>query len=604
MSNGHACALQYAMLHLSGFGVSKDDLRNFRQLGSKTPGHPEAGVTPGVEVTTGPLGQGMSQAVGLAIGAHHMAARYNRPEMPLFDSHVFVVCGDGCLEEGVASEACSLAGHLRLGRLIALYDNNNITIDGQTRLSFTEDVQRRFEAYGWQVLNVAEGDTDVDGIVSAVNTAKATTDKPTLISVRTTIGFGSSKEGTEKVHGTPLGAEELKAVRRKFGFESDDWFEVPADVLEVYNAHVASNEAECAKWTQMFLEYGKKFSAEGTELRRRFDGELPAGLSKALPTFAPSDKANATRNLSHACLNAVANLMPEVVGGSADLTDSNKSHITGATDLTPADFSGRYIRFGVREHAMAAIMNGLHAFGGFRPFGATFLNFVTYAWGAVRLSALSHFGVLYIATHDSIELGEDGPTHQPVETLAMCRATPNLLTSRPADGNEVSAAYDMWMKNRTRPTVMALCRSNVPQLEGSSRDGALRGGYVLRDFPAGTSGKKVILGGCGSELHLVVAAAAELQGAGIASRVVSLPCWELFLEQPEKYRRELLALGDSSVTVRVYVEAAIAMGFADMGFDRSISMTTFGVSAPRDDAWAHFGFTPRDIANKVKAMCQ
>jgi len=483
LSNGHACALQYVMLHLTGYAdFTLDELKRFRQVDSKTPGHPENYVVDGgIEVSTGPLGQGISNAVGLAIGEAHLAAVYNKPGLTLFDNFTYVFCGDGCLQEGVSSEAGSLAGHLGLGKLIVFYDDNKITIDGETELSFTEDVAKRYEAYGWHVQTVSDGNSNYPGIIHALEAAQKVTDKPSLIKVSTIIGYGSAKQGTEKVHGSPLGAEDLAKVKSKFGFDPAQSFVIPEDVKKAYSHLTEQGNKHFNEWQELFNKYTQQFPKEAAELTRRFQGQLPENWRNSLPTYKPEDAPKATRQFSQSVIGAISKVFPEFVGGSADLNPSTLTYLENSKDFQKHSPEGRNIRFGVREHAMAAVCNGLSAYGGFIPFGSTFLNFIGYALGAVRLSAISHFGVIYIMTHDSIGLGEDGPTHQPVETLMMLRAIPNLLVLRPADGNETSGAYAVALEKRHSPSVLALSRQVVPNLKGSSVDGVFKGAYVLQD---------------------------------------------------------------------------------------------------------------------------
>lgn len=605
LSNGHACVLQYSMLHLTGYDLTIDDLKHFRQLHSKTPGHPEVGHTPGIEVTTGPLGQGLSNAVGLAIGTHHMAAKYNKPNFPIFDNHIFVICGDGCLQEGVSSEACSLAGTLGLGRLIVLYDSNQITIDGDTSLSFTENVIQRFAAYGWHTQTVKDGDKDISGILQAIKKAKAVTDKPSIIEVRTTIGWGSQNEGTEKVHGAPLAGDDIKQLKKKLGLNPDETFQVPEETKKFYSEVAARNKGIYEAWEALFKKYGESFPKEKAEIDRVFSGVMDEKVETALREMAQAAEgsASSTRVLSGKALNAIKDLMPELIGGSADLTTSNETRLKGegvfAADKKIGSYANRYLHFGVREHAMAAICNGLASYGCFRPFAATFLNFITYAWGAVRLSALSKFNCLYVATHDSIELGEDGPTHQAVEVIPLCRALPNMLLIRPADANEVAAAYLMWLKHQTKPTVMCLCRGSIPAIAGSSVDKALKGGYIVSDFKE--SGKpKVIIAGSGSELQFCVEAKELLKDCDV--RVVSMLCWDVFALQHESYREEVLLQSQrkEGKVLCAYVEASMTFGW-DRYFDVHVGMKGFGASAPRADVWKEFGFTGENVAKQVKA---
>ncbi|ORY89956.1 transketolase [Syncephalastrum racemosum] len=598
LSNGHGCALQYIYLHLLGYDVSMDDLKQFRQIGSKTPGHPESADTPGIEVTTGPLGQGISNAVGLAIAQEHLAATFNKPGFELFNNHTYVILGDGCLQEGVAAEAISLAGHLKLGKLIALYDDNSITIDGDTAVSFTEDTVKRFESYGWHVSSVADGDNDIAAIQQAVEQAKAVTDKPSLIKIKTTIGYGSLNQGKEKVHGSPLADDDIKQVKQKLGFNPDEKYVVPNEVYEYYGARAAHGAQAEAAWNALYQKYTEQFPQEAAELSRRLAGKLPENWQQALPRFTPADAAVATRKLSEGVLTALSEIIPDLVGGSADLTGSNLTRWKKAVDFQHpstglGDYSGRYVRYGVREHAMFAIMNGLAAYGGIIPFGGTFLNFLTYGWGAARLSALSHLRVIYVMTHDSIGLGEDGPTHQPIETLTISRATPNMLTFRPADGNEVSGTYLVAIENAHRPSVIALSRQNLPQLEGSSIEAVTKGAYILQDAP----NAKVAFVATGSEVSLAVEAAKKLADEGVPARVVSMPCSELFDEQPLEYRKSVFPAGLPVVSV----EALGTYGWEKYAHAH-VGMTTFGASGPAPALYKKFGITADAAAEKAKKV--
>lgn len=550
-------------------------------------------------MTTGPLGQGLAQAVGLAIGAEMMAKRYNRPEFPLFDSFIYTIVGDGCLQEGVTSEACSLAGHLGLGRLIVLYDKNNISIDGHTDLSFTEDVPMRFRAYGWEILEVDDANTNVDALEKALRTAKKSLDRPTLIVCPTIIGYGSREQGSEKVHGAPLGVDDILEMRKRWNLVApdNDLFCIPSEVSRFFQDCGARGDSACNQWTALLERYASVYPTEYRELQRQLSGNIPqVNWEKDVPQYTSESAACSTRALSGQVLNALAAVIPEIVGGSADLTGSNCSGLKKASDFTRECRDGRYIRYGVREHAMAAITNGLFSFGGLRPFCATFLNFITYAWGAVRLSALSKLGVLYIATHDSIELGEDGPTHQPIEVAALCRATPNLNYIRPADGTEVVAGYRSWLTYSNRPTVLALCRGNVPHLKGTSVEKALKGVYVLQDFVHDHTAPRLILASCGSELHLCVEAAQKLAN-DFNVRVVSAPCWDIFFEQSEDYQNSVLPKGVSSL----WVEASHPAG-CEQFFTDTITMKSFGGSAPKSQLWSHFGFTVENIERVARAM--
>ncbi|KAG0369285.1 transketolase [Gamsiella multidivaricata] len=598
LSNGHACALQYILLHLAGYPTSMDDLKAFRQLNSKTPGHPESHITVGIEVTTGPLGQGFANAVGLAIGEAHMAATFNKPGYELFDNYTYMITGDGCLQEGVASEAASLAGHLQLGKLIALYDDNHITIDGETEVSFTEDVVKRFESYGWHVIVVKDGNSDLEGIAHAIEEAKKVTNKPSLIKVYTTIGFGSLMQGTEKVHGSPLKADDIVQLKKNMGFNPEETFAVPQSTYDLYHARAAKGAALNQEWDALVEKYSAEYPELSAELKRRLNKDLPEDWAKALPRFTPADKPVATRKLSEAVLNKVADLLPELMIGSADLTGSNLTRWKTAVDFQPdnsgiGNYAGRYLRYGVREHGMSAIMNGLDAYGGIIPAGATFLNFISYASGAVRLSALSGHRVIYIMTHDSIGLGEDGPTHQPIETMAMIRATPNLVDLRPADGNETSGAYLFAITAKHRPSVLALTRQDLPQLEGSSIEKTLHGGYVLQEV----EGADVTLVGTGSEVSLCVDAAKLLAEQGIKARIVSMPSTTLFDEQSHEYRASVFIDGVPTVAV----EAMTTFGW-DRYAHECIGIDTFGASGPFKEVYKHFGLVPDVVAGKVEKI--
>ncbi|PWY98937.1 putative transketolase [Testicularia cyperi] len=597
LSNGHACALIYILNHLLGYkDMPMEQLKNFRQLDSKTPGHPETGHTEGIEVTTGPLGQGFANAVGLAIAQANLAATFNKDDFPLFTNHTFMFTGDGCLQEGISSEAASLAGHLKLGNLIALYDDNHISIDGDTACSFTEDVEQRFLSYDWHVSHVLDGDKDLEGLYKAIEEAKAVTDKPSLIRVKTTIGFGSKQQGLAATHGAPLKADDIEGVKQKFGMDPKEAFVVPEDVRAAYK-EIADRGAEAdAKWTELFKAYGDKYPQEHAEIARRIAGKLPEGWEKALPTYQPSDAAVASRKLSETVLGKVADAVPELLGGSADLTGSNLTRWGNAVDFQhPAsqlgDYSGKYIRYGVREHAMGAIMNGLAAYGMHIPTAGTFLNFVSYAIGAVRLSALSGHRVIWVATHDSIGLGEDGPTHQPIETAIALRAIPNLMFWRPADGNEVSGAYLVALQSKSTPSVLALSRQNLPQLEGSSIEKTTKGGYVVVE----NSSADITLVASGSEVALCNEAAAKLGEKGIKVRVVSMPCFSVFDAQPIDYRLSVLPSGKPILSVEAYSRLGWAKySHAQHGID------TFGASAPAGELFKKFKMTGADVAAKAE----
>ena len=584
LSNGHACALLYSVLHLSGYSVTLEDLQAFRKLNSKTPGHPERNVTPGVELTTGPLGQGIASAVGLAVAQTHFASQYPG----LFDNFTFVLCGDGCLQEGVSSEAAALAGQWGLGRLILLYDDNSITIDGATSLSFTEDITMRFTAMGWEVLCVDDGDNDFVGIVQSIEKAKQNTQQPTLIRVKTTIGYGSRKQGSEKTHGSPLGIDDLQSVKVKFGLDPTKSYQIPEPVKAFYSQRVTDAENFENLWNVRFEEFAKTHPEDASRLIDRFNGAT-FGVNVNFPNFT-GDKA--TRATSGDILAVLVNSVSAMIGGSADLTEStlcNKAALPAYSRVSPQN---RFIHFGVREHAMVAIANGLHAYGGLLPFVATFANFISYCWPSLRLAALSHHQVLFLATHDSIDLGEDGPTHQPIEILSMLRATPNLLDIRPADGAETIGAYEAYMRNTRGPTVLLLSRSAIPQLLGSSAAGVSRGAYILSDYDA--ESRKCVLAGSGTELHLLVDARKKLSQCGISARVVSFPSWSLFSKQSDEYQREIFPCG---VPV-LLVEAAKVLGWHRWA-DDVIEMNSFGASGSAKDLRETFGFTVDAIVKKA-----
>lgn len=594
LSNGHACALLYSLLHLYGFDMSIDDLKQFRQLNSKTPGHPETHEVPGVEVTTGPLGQGISNAVGLAIAQKQFAATYNKDDISLSDSYTYVFLGDGCLQEGVASEASSLADHLQLNNLIAFWDDNHISIDGNTNCAFTEDVTARYKAYGWHIIEIPHGDTDLAAVKAAIEEAKKV-DKPTLVRLTTTIGFGSLQAGTHSVHGSPLKPDDVKQLKEKMGFDPEKSFVVPQEVYDHYNKHVAENQKVYRDWQAKLESYKQKYPKEGAEVQRRLDHVLPEGWADALPTYKPDDKPLATRKLSENVLNAILPVIPELIGGSADLTGSNLTRGKDSVDFQPpntglGNYAGRYIRYGVREHGMGAIMNGIAAFGAnYKNYGGTFLNFVSYAAGAVRLAALSHLPVTWVATHDSIGLGEDGPTHQPIETLAWLRATPNISVWRPADGNEVSAAYKSAIESTSTPHVLALTRQNLPQLEGSSIEKASKGAYTI--YPVDKP--DLIIVSSGSEVSISIDAAKKLADANIKTAVVSVADFHTFDQQPRDYQLSVLPDGVPIMSV----EVLSSFGWSKYSHEQ-FGLNRFGASGKADDLYKFFEFTPEGIADR------
>eukprot|EP00531_Pseudo-nitzschia_arenysensis_P015030 CAMPEP_0116137294 /NCGR_PEP_ID=MMETSP0329-20121206/12175_1 /TAXON_ID=697910 /ORGANISM="Pseudo-nitzschia arenysensis, Strain B593" /LENGTH=676 /DNA_ID=CAMNT_0003632207 /DNA_START=198 /DNA_END=2229 /DNA_ORIENTATION=+ len=586
LSNGHACALQYTMLHLTGYETSKlEDLKNFRQLGSTTPGHPENFVTQGVEVSTGPLGQGISNAVGLAMAESHLAATYNTEEHKVFDNFTLL-------------EASSLAGHLGLGKLIILYDDNNITIDGDTALSFSEDVAKRYESYNWHVQKI--GDVNkLDDVRSAIAAAKAETGKPSIICIKTVIGEGSpSKAGTAGCHGSPLGEEELVATKKGFGLANpEEKFCISDAVKAHFNSAAKNGEAAMGVWQKTMDAYSATNPDKAKEILRRFAGELPADAFDLLPKFVVGeDKDIATRKFSQKCIDALVPKLPEMVGGSADLTPSNCTFPKGAKDYQKSSPDGKYIRFGVREHAMAAVCNGLFAYGGMRPYCASFMTFIGYCMGSVRVSALSRFGILYIFTHDSIGLGEDGPTHQPIEQLEQIRSMPNINLWRPADSDEMAAAYKSAAEERHTPSVIACTRQTVTGMFGSSVDKALKGAYTVIESDGPPS---LIIVATGSEVGLSAKAVEALVAQGIPTALVSMPCQELFLQQSQEYQASVLPGNVPTLSV----EASAVHGWHRFSHAQ-IGMESFGTSGKGGALMEHFGFTPENVANKGKALVE
>ncbi len=600
LSAGHGCMLQYALLYLTGYdSVTIDDLKQFRQWESQTPGHPENFVTKGVEVTTGPLGQGIANGVGLAMAEAHLAAKFNKPDCKLVDHYTYVILGDGCNMEGVSGEACSLGGHLGLGKLIALYDDNHISIDGSTDISFTEDVGKRFEAYGWHVQHVENGNQDLEAIAKAIEAAKAVTDKPSLIKVTTTIGFGSpNKANSHDVHGAALGGAEVQATRDNLGWNYAP-FEVPEDALNYFRKAVDRGASYEAEWNELFAKYKTQYPEDAALLERMLSGKLPEGWDSCLPTYTPESKKDATRNQSGATLNAIAPVLPELIGGSADLAPSNKTLLKCCGDFQRGSYENRNLRFGVREHGMGAICNGIALHNsGLIPYGATFLVFTDYMRGAIRLSALSQARVIWVMTHDSVALGEDGPTHQPIEHIPSLRAIPNLVVLRPADGNETSGAYKAAIELTKTPSVLALSRQGLPNLAGSSIEGTTKGGYILSDSE-GTP--EIILIGTGSETQLCVEAGEKLRGEGKKVRVVSMPSCDLFEMQDQAYQESVLP---QAVAKRLVVEAGSSFGWHRyIGSEgATISIDRFGVSAPGGLALERFGYTVENVLAKAKEL--
>ena len=599
LSAGHGSALNYTLFHLYGMGITKDDLMSFRQLGSKTPGHPEYGHTYGVETTTGPLGQGIANAVGMALAEAHLAAKYNQPNFPVVDHYTYAICGDGCLEEGISYEACSFAGANNLGKLILLYDDNDITIEGDTDVTFKEDVAARFVAQNWQVLHVdfVASPDDVDALATAINAAKACTDKPSVIICKTHIGYGSPLEGSAKCHGAPLGAENLAKSKETLGWDYAP-FECPQEVFD-HCAIAANAGADAQKaWNELFAAYEKAYPTLAAEYKKAMAGEKPDFDSvEGLYDF---EKPMATRQTSAKVLNQLAALMPQLMGGSADLGPSNLSEMKDTDEIKYGTFSadnyaGRNMHYGIREHAMAAMANGMQLHGGIQAYCATFFVFSDYCKPAMRLSALMKLPVTYIMTHDSIGVGEDGPTHQPIEQLIMLRSVPGLKVYRPADGKETAAAWVSALSG-DEPTVLVLSRQNLPQYAGSGK-AALKGGYVLEDCE-GTP--DVLLMATGSEVELCVKAKAALAEKGVKARVISMPCFEEFEKQSAEYKNSVIP---TTVKARVCVEAACPYSWYKYAGDcgETVCMTGFGASAPAGVLFPHFGFTVENVVEKALA---
>jgi transketolase len=599
LSAGHASMLLYSLLHLTGYDLPLDELMRFRQWGSKTPGHPESGLTPGVEATTGPLGQGFANAVGMAIAERRLGYEFNREGHHIVDHWTYAIASDGDLQEGIASEAASLAGHLRLRKLVVLYDDNHVQLDGPTAMAFSEDVLKRFEAYAWHATRVEDGN-DIDAIEAAINEARED-DRPSLIAVRTHIGYGSPhKQDTQKAHGSPLGPDEVRLTKEAYGWDPDRTFYVPADALSLFRQAVTDGERRWEEWNDKLARYADGHVDLAEEFLRRVDRRLKPGWDGALKTYALGEEI-ATRNASQDAINALAPTVPELFGGSADLSESNLTDIKGEP-LFSADEPGRNLRFGVREHGMGGTANGIAYHGGFIPYDATFLTFSDYMRGAVRLGALAGLHVVHVWTHDSIGLGEDGPTHQAVEHYAALRAIPNLWFVRPGDANETSAAWVLAIERRDGPVALALTRQKLPVLEGTAekaREGVARGGYVLRDSSGGSP--QLIIIATGSELQLAMAAAQALDGDGIATRVVSLPCWEQFDAQDQAYRDSVLP---PDVRKRVSVEVGVSLGWERWVGDEGaiIGLDHFGASAPAGTIFEHFGFTADRVADVARRV--
>ncbi|EPH69806.1 transketolase [Enterococcus faecalis 20-SD-BW-06] len=600
LSAGHGSAMLYSLLHLSGYNVTIDDLKNFRQWDSKTPGHPEVHHTDGVEATTGPLGQGIAMAVGMAMAEAHLAATYNRDSFPIMDHYTYAICGDGDLMEGVSQEASSMAGHMKLGKLIVLYDSNDISLDGPTSKAFTENVGARYEAYGWQHILVKDGN-DLDEIEAAIEAAKAETDKPTLIEVKTVIGYGAPKEGTSSVHGAPIGEEGITAAKAVYGWEYPD-FTVPEEVAARFKETMIDEgqKAEAA-WNEMFKNYEHAHPELAKQFKEAFANQLPEGWEQELPKYELGTSA-ASRVTSKETIQAISKVVPSFWGGSADLSASNNTMVAAEKDFEPGQYEGRNIWFGVREFAMAAAMNGIQLHGGSHVYGGTFFVFTDYLRPAIRLAALQKVPVTYVLTHDSVAVGEDGPTHEPIEQLASVRCIPNVHVIRPADGNETVAAWKIAMNSTETPTILVLSRQNLPVLEGTlehASDSVQKGAYVLSpqkgEQPSG------ILIATGSEVNLAVEAQAKLAEEGIDVSVVSMPSFDLFEKQSAEYKESVLP---KAVTKRVAIEAAASFGWERyVGTEgKTITIDHFGASAPGGLVLEKFGFTPENVVNTYKSL--
>ena len=619
LSAGHGSMLLYSMLHLTGYDLSLEQIQQFRQWDSRTPGHPERGLTPGVETTTGPLGQGFGNGVGMAIAEAHLAARYNRPGFAIVDHFTYGIVSDGDLMEGVAAEAASLAGHLKLGKLVYLYDNNHISLAAATDLTFTEDCAKRFEAYGWHTQTVEDGN-DLEAIDRALSAAHGETGRPSLVLVRTHIGYGSpGKQDTFEAHGSPLGTEEVKRTKQKLGWPVEPPFFVPQEALARFRESVSRGEKAETEWKEKFSAYTQKFSELAREFEETMRGKLPKGWDGGIPDFPPDPKGLATRAASGKVLNAMAPKLPILIGGSADLNPSTFTVLQNLGDFESPQrecsdsqgsagggwsYAGRNLHFGVREHGMAASLNGMAAHGGIIPFGSTFLMFSDYMRPAIRLAALMELGVIYVFTHDSIGVGEDGPTHQPIEQLAALRAIPQLVVIRPGDANETAVAWRVAIESRHRPVALALTRQNVPTLDRSqfaAAEGLRRGAYVLADAPNGKP--DVVLIGTGSEVGLVVAARQKLAEQKIQARIVSMPSWELYDLQPREYRESVLP---SSIRPRLAVEAALPQGWHRYVGDRGdvIGIERFGASAPGNVVMEKLGFTVNHVVERAVGLLE
>lgn len=598
LSGGHGSMLLYSLLHLTGYDLSLDDIKQFRQLGSKTPGHPEYGHTQGVETTTGPLGQGFSNGVGMAIAQRYLAAQYNKPDFPVIDYYIYAMCGDGDLMEGVASESASLAGHLKLGNLIYLYDDNNISIDGSTELAFTEDVGARFESYGWHVQTVHDGN-DVEQLETAIRHARQVTDKPSLIKVKTHIGYGSpNKQDSHDAHGSPLGDEEIKLTKKFYGWDENRSFYIPDEALAHFRSAVEAGKRHEQEWKELFERYATENNELAATLKQSARGDYGTAWKVALPVFTAENGSIATREASGKVLAAISQHLPTMIGGSADLTPSNNTFVKGMVNFSAESYGGKYIRYGVREHAMGSLMNGIALTAGMIPYGGTFMIFSEYMRPPIRLAALMGIRPIYVFTHDSIGLGEDGPTHQPVEQLASLRSIPNIIVLRPADANETSQAWKIAVETTTGPVVLALTRQKLPFIDRTKYAAAemtAKGAYILAE---NSVVPEIILIGTGSELQFALGAYEALAAEGVNARVVSMPSWELFEKQSKEYRESVLS---SSVKHRLAVEAGVELGWHKYASE-TVTINSFGQSAPYEALYKHFGFTTENVLSRAKAM--
>ncbi|MFS0863871.1 transketolase [Fredinandcohnia sp. 179-A 10B2 NHS] len=602
LSAGHGSALLYSMLHLSGYDLTLEDLKQFRQWGSRTPGHPEFGHTSGVDATTGPLGQGISMAVGMAMAERHLASTYNKDSFELVNHYTYAICGDGDLMEGISGEASSLAGHLKLGRLIVLYDSNDISLDGDLDRSFSESIEQRYKSYGWQYILVEDGN-DVNAIDQAIQEAKSDLNRPTMIEIKTTIGYGSpNRAGKSKAHGEPLGADELKLTKEAYNWTFEEDFYVPQEVYAHFDEVIKkAGQQKENEWSQLFDQYKEKYPELGKQLELAISGSLPEGWEKTLPVYEEG-KSLATRASSGEVLNAIAKSVPQFIGGSADLAGSNKTMITGSPDYTPDDYSGRNIWFGVREFAMGAALNGMALHGGVKIFGGTFFVFSDYLRPAIRLAALMKLPVTYVFTHDSIAVGEDGPTHEPVEQLPALRAMPNLSVIRPADGNETAAAWRTALESTKVPTALVLTRQNLPTIAGTSEnayEGVQKGAYVIS--PAKSNQPDALLLATGSEVSLAVEAQTVLANENIDVSVVSMPSWDRFEAQPKEYKDSVIP---KSVKKRLAIEMAFPLGWERYTGDEGevLGITQFGASAPGEIVMKEYGFSVENVVKRVKGL--